>query len=187
MKRALFAATAAGGAFLMLAAATPASALPLAKSQIPATAGIVHQTAPGHGGGGGGGFGRGMGGGGGHGMMGGRPGGGGRGMMGGGHPGGGRGMMRGGPGPSRGIGGGRGHGGPRMHPGPRGPRHAGPGHHHGHHHHHHRRGYRGFYYGGFPSYYYGYGGYDDCGWLRRRALVTGSPYWWDRYYACIGD
>jgi hypothetical protein len=31
------------------------------------------------------------------------------------------------------------------------------------------------------SYYY----YGDCDWLRRRALHTGSPYWWDRYYACV--
>jgi hypothetical protein len=28
--------------------------------------------------------------------------------------------------------------------------------------------------------YYG----DGCYWLRRRALYTGSPYWWRRYYAC---
>ena len=32
--------------------------------------------------------------------------------------------------------------------------------------------------------YYAYGG--DCYWLRQRALATGSPYWWDRYYACVG-
>jgi hypothetical protein len=25
---------------------------------------------------------------------------------------------------------------------------------------------------------------DGCYWLRRRALSTGSPYWWHRYYAC---
>jgi hypothetical protein len=25
---------------------------------------------------------------------------------------------------------------------------------------------------------------DGCYWLRRRALYTGSPYWWRRYYAC---
>jgi hypothetical protein len=36
--------------------------------------------------------------------------------------------------------------------------------------------YGGYYYGGYYS-----GG---CSWLRRRALYTGSPYWWDRYYAC---
>ena len=27
---------------------------------------------------------------------------------------------------------------------------------------------------------------DDCYWLRRQAIITGSPYWWDRYYACVG-
>ena len=31
-------------------------------------------------------------------------------------------------------------------------------------------------------YPYAYG--DGCYWLRRRALYTGSPYWWHRYYAC---
>jgi len=31
-------------------------------------------------------------------------------------------------------------------------------------------------------YPYAYG--DGCYWLRRRALFTGSPYWWRRYYAC---
>jgi hypothetical protein len=39
-----------------------------------------------------------------------------------------------------------------------------------------------FFYGGYYA-YNGYGG--DCGWLYRRALATGSPYWWNRYYACI--
>jgi hypothetical protein len=47
---------------------------------------------------------------------------------------------------------------------------------------------RGFYgYGGFPYYaYYGAYGYTGggCGWLRQRAIVTGSPYWWQRYEAC---
>lgn len=33
----------------------------------------------------------------------------------------------------------------------------------------------------YDSYYYDNG----CAWLRRRALRTGSPYWWNRYYACI--
>jgi hypothetical protein len=32
-------------------------------------------------------------------------------------------------------------------------------------------------------YVYGYTSY-GCDWLYRRALVTGSPYWWNRYYAC---
>ena len=34
---------------------------------------------------------------------------------------------------------------------------------------------------GAPVYYYGYGG---CAWLRHRAVVTGSPYWWHRYHRC---
>ncbi len=32
------------------------------------------------------------------------------------------------------------------------------------------------------AYPYAYG--DGCYWLRRRALYTGSSYWWRRYYAC---
>jgi hypothetical protein len=37
---------------------------------------------------------------------------------------------------------------------------------------------------GFPSvaYAYGYG----CQWLKWKAIDTGSPYWWNRYYECIG-
>jgi hypothetical protein len=34
--------------------------------------------------------------------------------------------------------------------------------------------------GGYP-YYYG-----DCYWLRRQAIITGSPYRWTRYEACRG-
>ena len=34
------------------------------------------------------------------------------------------------------------------------------------------------------SYGYGYGG--GCEALHQRALVTGSRYWWNRYYACRG-
>jgi hypothetical protein len=35
----------------------------------------------------------------------------------------------------------------------------------------------------FPAYgYYDYG--YSCYWLRRNAIATGSPYWWNRYYAC---
>jgi hypothetical protein len=38
--------------------------------------------------------------------------------------------------------------------------------------------------GWWPGYYaYGYG-YGGCRWLYRNAVVTGDPYWWDRYYAC---
>ncbi len=52
---------------------------------------------------------------------------------------------------------------------------------HGKHHRRHRRVLVGLpiIYGGYHYYYYG-----DCDWLRRRALATGSLYWWDRYYAC---
>jgi hypothetical protein len=32
----------------------------------------------------------------------------------------------------------------------------------------------------------GYGYVPGCAWLRRRALDTGSGYWWRRYRACIG-
>ena len=30
-----------------------------------------------------------------------------------------------------------------------------------------------------------YGFRADCGWLRRRALDSGSPYWWRQYRACM--
>lgn len=29
-------------------------------------------------------------------------------------------------------------------------------------------------------------GYGDCYHLKRKALATGSPYWWSKYNACIG-
>jgi hypothetical protein len=38
-----------------------------------------------------------------------------------------------------------------------------------------------FFFGGYP--YYGYG---DCYWLKRKAIITGSPYWWARYENCVG-
>jgi hypothetical protein len=38
-----------------------------------------------------------------------------------------------------------------------------------------------FFYGG----YYAYSGYGNCAWLRRQAIITGSPYWWERYQACL--
>jgi len=43
-------------------------------------------------------------------------------------------------------------------------------------HHHHRR----VFVGAYPYYYYD----DGCYSLRRRALYTGSAYWWERYNAC---
>jgi hypothetical protein len=50
---------------------------------------------------------------------------------------------------------------------------------------HHRRHFRRGIIVGAPlaygAYYYGSG----CEWLRRRALYTGSGYWWNRYYACV--
>jgi hypothetical protein len=33
-----------------------------------------------------------------------------------------------------------------------------------------------------PDYY----SYNDCWWLRERALYTGNPYWWSRYNYCVG-
>jgi hypothetical protein len=53
-----------------------------------------------------------------------------------------------------------------------------------HHHefHHHRRGVGGvFVDGGYYDDGYSYGG---CGWLYRRAVSTGSAYWWHRYEEC---
>jgi hypothetical protein len=40
----------------------------------------------------------------------------------------------------------------------------------------------------YGAYYYGSNYYGDggCYWLRRRALATGSSYWWNRYEDCIG-
>src|SRR5262249_33205248 len=46
--------------------------------------------------------------------------------------------------------------------------------------HHRRFAFVGVY--GYPYYYDDY--YEGCYWLRRRALYTGSAYWWHRYYAC---
>ena len=53
----------------------------------------------------------------------------------------------------------------------------------GRHHHFRNRFFIGapFFYGG----YYAYNGYGNCAWLRRQAIITGSPYWWERYQACL--
>lgn len=37
------------------------------------------------------------------------------------------------------------------------------------------------YYGGYDY------GYSDCGWLYRRAVATGSAYWWHRYEVCAEE
>jgi hypothetical protein len=51
-----------------------------------------------------------------------------------------------------------------------------------HHHNHFKRfyAYPFFYDGG----YYAYNGYYSCNGLRRRAIATGSAYWWQRYQEC---
>ena len=36
--------------------------------------------------------------------------------------------------------------------------------------------------GPFVGSYGGYGG--GCWWLKKKALATGSPYWWNQYYLC---
>jgi hypothetical protein len=49
---------------------------------------------------------------------------------------------------------------------------------------HHRGNDRDFFFGfGRPYYDEDYG---DCAWLRRRAIETGSSYWWRRYRECRG-
>lgn len=97
-----------------------------------------------------------------------------------------RGAMGGG-GIPRGIRGGD-FGGNKFRPGGGWGKHGG----HRHRHHRHRRFYGGGYY---PYYGYGYGaayygdyyGSSDCGWLRRKAVRTGSSYWWRRYEQCVSD
>jgi hypothetical protein len=52
-------------------------------------------------------------------------------------------------------------------------------------HHHHHGFYRGFY---GPTLLLASGaGYGGCYWLKRRAIESGSSYWWNRYYACRAD
>jgi hypothetical protein len=103
----------------------------------------------------------------------------------------------------RGGWGGHGHGfamGMRMHSGPKFYRSAGSGHgfkgysfrHHTfpryaafHYRRHHRFHHRRFVVIGFPS-VYAYGSGYGCQWLKWKAIDTGSRYWWNRYYECIG-
>jgi hypothetical protein len=46
--------------------------------------------------------------------------------------------------------------------------------------HHHKHHLRGYAYAG-PLVY---ASYSSCGWLKARAVETGSPRWWARYEAC---
>ena len=39
-----------------------------------------------------------------------------------------------------------------------------------------------FFYGDYYAY-----GYGNCAWLRRQAIITGSPYWRNRYQTCLYD
>ena len=57
-------------------------------------------------------------------------------------------------------------------------------HRHGRRHLRHERG--GVFIYGYP-YYDSYAYSDTCAWLHRRALATGSSYWWNRYYDCVED
>jgi hypothetical protein len=48
-----------------------------------------------------------------------------------------------------------------------------------------RRFHRGFRRGFYIAPVYGYRYYnDDCYWLKRKAIRTGSRYWWRRYHEC---
>ena len=66
---------------------------------------------------------------------------------------------------------------------PSGVTEVGRRHHRWHGHRHHRRGWHrrsGFHFYVAPRRHYGGG----CAWLRHRAVVTGSSYWWRRYRDC---
>ncbi len=52
---------------------------------------------------------------------------------------------------------------------------------------HKHRKFRGFAFYAGPAYYAYYDNGYSCGWLYRQAVLTGSPYWWRRYYACRDD
>jgi hypothetical protein len=166
MKTELTVATALASMLLatcLVSGSAQATSLPVLKGD--ATPGIVTLVGHGHGGGHGGGWGHG--GGGGH------------------HYGGGGGRHYGG------GGGGKHYGGGFKHYGGGGKHYAYKGHDHGYGDHHknygsygkyRRYGHYGWY--GVPYISYGYGG--GCGWLYRNAINTGSSYWWNRYYECIG-
>ena len=182
MRTKLTLATALAGALLatcLVSGSAQATSLPVLKGD--ATPGIVTLVGKGggHGGGHGGGRGGGWGGGGG---------GGGHAMRGGGGGGGYKGAYRGGGGGRHVYGGG---GGGKYYGKGGGKHYAYKGRDHDYGDHHKRYGSYGKYrrygsYGwyGLPYISYGYGG--GCDWLYRNALATGSSYWWNRYYECIG-
>ena len=74
------------------------------------------------------------------------------------------------------------HPGARSFKGYSGRKHAGKFRHRRHHGRKHRK-FRSFAIYGAPYVYGWYDGY-SCAWLHRRAIRTGSPYWWRRYNAC---
>lgn len=86
-------------------------------------------------------------------------------------------------------GGGKSYGGPKVYAGPKfyggSKKVYGGKHHHGRKH----ARFHKYRFVGVPLAYYGYSNYayldNSCYWLRRRALDSGSSYWWNRYYACI--
>ena len=39
-------------------------------------------------------------------------------------------------------------------------------------------------YGGYGYGYRAYHGHRPCAWMYRRAVNTGSPYWWKRFHQC---
>ncbi len=75
--------------------------------------------------------------------------------------------------------------GPNFGPGKHFRHHPGFAFNHGKHFRHHRRFYA-LPYVAYPYYAYSYSG-GGCYWLKERAIVTGSSYWWRRYDACRYD
>ena len=41
-----------------------------------------------------------------------------------------------------------------------------------------------FGYPGYVGYGYVYGYHHSCWWLKKKAIHTGSPYWWHKYHQC---
>jgi hypothetical protein len=181
MSTKLTVATALAGTLLatcLVSGSAQATSLPVLKGDV--TPGVVTLVGKGggRGGGGGGGMKSGGGGGGGHAM---------RGGGGGGYKGGGGGYKGGGKSYAYKGGGGGYKGGGKSYAYKDGDkRHAYKDRDHDHDkfHHRHRVFRNGVWVWVYGPGYTAYG--DDCYWLRRQAIITGSPYWWDRYNACVG-